>query len=234
MSTGAGSAAARIDALMTIMKVIYPTTTEERKINIERDIVSTLMTSSKVDRFARSHEDNNLDDQDASFAIQENNGMVQGGDAKAVSTQNHVEHLTEHLQKANEIVQLVMSGQMPPEQRLVIIQKFGAHCAQHLQFLQANPMRKAEFESLKKEWIALSVIADKLQQQVTAKQNSTQQPPAEKVSDQLKIGLAGVQKDERVGMAHVAARSRIDLSKLAIDSRLRAAEVALNGSRKAA
>jgi hypothetical protein len=234
MSTGAGSAAARLDALLTIFKLLYPGMPEPRKINLERDIVAAYFSSSKVDRYARSHDDNELPDSDASLAVQENNGLAQGGDALVSPTQNHVEHLQLHLQKANEIVQAVMSGQMDPAQALTIIQKFGEHCAKHLQFLQGNPMRKAEFEELKKEWIALSVIADKLQQQVQAAQNSTQQKPAEKVSDQLKIGLAGVQKDERVGMAKVAARSRIDLSKLAIDSRLRAAEVALNGSRKAA
>lgn len=234
MSTGAGSAAARIDALMTIFKLLYPTTTEARKINIERDLVATLVSSSKVDRYARSHEDNQLDDQDASFAIQENNGMMQGGDAKAVSTQDHVEHLTEHLQKAKEVVQAVMSGQMDPTQGLAIIQKFGAHCGDHLKFLQKNPMRKAEFDALKKEWIALSVFADKLQQQVAQHEAANQQPPAEKISDDLKIGLADVAAKERVGQAKVQSRGRLDLAKLRIDSQLDAAKLAMNGARKAA
>jgi len=234
MSTGAGSAAARIDSLMTIFKLIYPTTTEARKINIERDLVSTLVSSSKVDRYARSHEDNELDDQDASFAIQENNGMIQGGDAKAVSTQDHVEHLTEHLQKAKEIVQAVMQGQMDPAKGLAIVQKFGAHCAQHLEFLSTNPMRKQEFESLNKEWIALSVFADKLQQQVQAHQQANQQPPEEKISDDLKIGLADVAAKERVGQAKVQSNARLNLSKLAINSRIKSAEMAMNGARKVA
>lgn len=233
-STGAGSAAARIDALLTIFKLIYPTTTESKKINIERDLVSNLVTSSKVDRYARSEQDNEMPDQDASFAVQENNGLAQGGDAEVAPTQDHVDHLTKHLQKAGQIVQLVYGGQIEPAQGLPVIQKFGQHSAGHLQLLQGNPMRKAEFEALQKEWIALSVIADKLQQQVQANQNRTNPTPAEKVSDNLKVGLADVAAKERIGMAEVASRSRIDLTKLGITSRLDAAKIAMNGHAKAA
>jgi hypothetical protein len=234
LSTGAGSPAARIDALSTIFERIYPTTTEPRKINIERDLVATLVSSSKVDRYARSHDDNNLPDEDSSLAVVENNGLASGGDALVSPQQNHVEHLTEHGKKAQEIVQAVMAGQMDPEQALAIIQKFGAHMADHLKALSGNPMRKAEFEQLRKEWVALSVIADKLQQQISQHQNSNKQPPKEQISDSLKIGQAKVAASERIGMAKVASKGRIDLSKLAIDSKIKAAELAMNGSRKVA
>lgn len=225
-STGAGSASARIQALMTIMQYIYPVTDETRKINIERDLVSTLVTSSKTDRYARSHDDNELPDSDTSLAVQENNGMAQGGDAEMAPRQNHVEHLTQHLQKAQEIVQAVDQGQMEPAQALAIIQKFGQHCAQHLQQLQGNPMRKQEFEQLHQEWLALSNIADQLQQQVDEQQGS--QPPQEKISDNLKIGLAKVKANAQLGEQKFQHKAKLDEAKFQTTTALKFREAAVN------
>lgn len=234
-STGAGSPSVRINNLLTAFKYLYPTTTEARKINIERDFASALFSGSKVDRYARSHEDNNLPDEDASLAVVENNGLMTGGDALVSSQQDHVEHLNQHIPKAQEVVQAVMQGQMDPAQALSIIQKFGSHMASHLKFLQQNPMRKAEFDAFYAEWTALSVIADKLQQQISAAAAAEpQRPPEEKVSDDLKIGLARVAVDEKVGMAKVASQGRIDVGKLAIDSRIKAAQASRNGKEKEA
>lgn len=228
LSTGAGSAAARIDALMTILKLIYPSTTEPRKINIERDLVATLVSSSKVDRYARSHEDNSLPDEDASLAVVENNGLSTGGDALVSSQQDHVEHLTYHEQKAQAVVQMVMQGQMDPAQGLSVVQKFGSHMSGHLKFLEQNPMRRAEFDAFYREWTALSVIADKLQQQISASEAAQpKRAPEEQVSDDLKIGMAKVKSGETVGLAKVASKGRIDLAKLGVDSRIKAAQVAM-------
>lgn len=238
LSTGAGSPSVRINNLLTAFKYIYPTTTEPRKINIERDFTAALFSGSKVDRYARSHDDNNLPDEDASLAVVENNGLSSGGDALVSSQQDHVEHLTYHEQKAQEIVQAVMSDQMDPEQGLAVIQKFGAHMADHLKFLQQNPMRKAEFDAFYKQWVALSVIADKLTQQIQAQQAAKpQRPPQEQISDERAVGLAKVGVQREIGMAKVASQGRIDLSKLAIDSRIKAAQAVLqsrNGTEKAA
>lgn len=230
VSSGAGSAAARIDALLTIMKLIYPTTTEDRKINIERDLVSTLVSGSKVDRYARNQADTEIPTSDDSLAVQENNGLALGGDAEATPTQDHVGHLERHFARVTPIVQQVMQAQLAPAQGLTIIQKFGRHIGAHLKFLQGNPLREKEYKQFYAEFTALSVIADKLQQQVAANQNRTRPTPEEKVSDNLKIGLADVAAKERVGMAQVQTQGRIDLSKLAIQGRIQAAEVAVKGA----
>lgn len=237
-STGAGSPSVRVNNLLTAFKVIYPTTTEPRKINMERDLTAALFSGGKVDRYARSHEDNNLPDEDASLAVVENNGLESGGDALVSSQQDHVQHLDQHLPKAQEIVQAVMQGQMDPAQGLAVIQKFGSHTAQHLKFLQQNPMRRAEFDEFYREWTALSVIADKLQQQIAAQQAAQpKQSPQQAISDEVTIGLAKAKAQETVGLAKVASKGRIDLSKLAIDSRIKAAQVAMdsrNGAREKA
>lgn len=234
-STGAGSAAARIDALMTVMKFIYPTTSEARKINIERDLVATVVSSSKVDRYARSLDDNDLPNSDASLAVQENNGMAQDGDALVASTQDHVQHAQQHLQKAQEVATAALQGQADPAQALSIIQKFGQHIAQHLQILQQNPMRKAEFDALHQQWLALSQIADKLQQQVQQAQQAqarAPQVPQETISDNLKIGMAKVQADERLGGAKLASQNRLDIGNLRLEAGVHRARLAIEAGQR--
>lgn len=239
-STGAGSPAARLDSLMKIWQLIYPTTTEPRKINIERDIVAAVTSSSKVDRYARNVNDTQIPDSDSSLAVQENNGLANGGDALVAPTQNHTEHLEQHLPKTSEIVQQIYAGQIPPAQGLAIIQKFGQHEAEHLKLLQQNPMRKAEFKQFHDQWLSLSVIADKLQQQVQAAAKAApKEPPQQQISDRLQIGMADVASKERLGQAELASKSRLDLQRIAVDGRVKALSATLNarngaGEKKAA
>jgi hypothetical protein len=235
-STGAGSAAARLNALLLLWKYVYPTTTEARKINLERDLTGVATSGRKIDRYARSHDDNQMKDEDASFATLENNGLMQLGDAVVSDQQDHVEHLQIHLKKAEEVAQMVMQGQFDPEQGLAIIRKFGEHCAEHLKLLQTNPMRATEFKSLHKEWLALSIIADKLEQQVTqmkAAQARTQ-PPQQKISDNLQIGMAKVAANERLGQQKLASKGRLDVAKLAMEGRLERMRLSMNGAKEAA
>jgi hypothetical protein len=227
LSTGAGSAAARIDALMTIMKVIYPTTTEARKINIERDVVSSLVTSSKVDRYARSHDDNQMPGNDASFAAVENSAMENGDEAIVSEMQDHVAHNNVHFPKAGDIAQAALAGQSDPQKALIAVQQFGQHIGKHLAMIRTNPFRKAEYDQQNKEWLALGAIADKLQQQVAAA--AAAQPkrqPAQQISDDLQVGLARVASDERLNAAKLATKSRYDIAKLGIDSRIESMRVA--------
>ncbi len=228
-SIGAGSAAARLQTLMQLWQTIYPTTTEDRKIAIERDITTALVGYAETDRYARNANDNDLPDSDASLAVQENNGMAQGGDALMSPKQNHVEHATQHLQKAQEIVQAVQQGQMDPAQALAVIQKIGQHTAEHLQQLAGNPMRKKEFEQLHREWLALSNIADQLQQQVEEAQNAEAQPsPEEQVSDNLKIGLAKVQTDGQIKSTKLSYDVGLKDRKFQVDSAIKLRQAAVN------
>lgn len=225
-SLGAGSAAARLQGLMQLWGTIYQVTTEDRKIAIERDITTAIVGYAETDRYARNAKDNDLPDSDTSMAVQENNGMAQGGAAEMAPVQNHVEHLTKHLQKAQEIVQAIDQGQMEPAQGLAIIQKFGQHCAQHLQQLQGNPMRKQEFEQLHQEWLALSNIADQLQQQVDEQQG--RQHPQEQISDNLKIGLAKVQANAQLGEQKFQHKAKLDEAKFQTTTALKFREAAVN------
>lgn len=223
-STGAGSASARIQALMTIMQYVYPDTTEDRKVNIIHDLCSALVTSSKVDRYARNLDDNEMPDSDDSFAMLENDALTNGGDAVAASRQNHVKHATSHLQKASEIVQAVQRGQMDPAQALGAIQAIGRHTAQHLKMLEGNPLRKQEYQALMKELLALSSIADQLHNQVTDAQN--QPDPQEQASDKLKIGLANVHANAQIKHAKFLSDSSLKAQKQQFDTRLKFGQAA--------
>lgn len=232
LSTGAGSAAARLQALMMGMQYLYGPTTEDRKINMERDLAAAIFSSAKVDRYARSSKDNDLPNTDDSFAVQENNGMAQGGDAVVSATQDHVAHAGAHLQKATEVVQAVSEGQMDAAQGLAIIQKIGQHVAGHLQQLQSNPMRKAEFEALHKEWTALAAIADKLEAQV--EQEHEAQPPEQQVSDDLQIGMAKVAADHQVKQVKAAGDAQIKVAKFNVDSGIKVRNAAVDNRIKLA
>lgn len=216
-STGAGSAAARIQALMTIMQYIYPVTSEDRKINIERDLTGTLVSGTKVDRYARSQNDNQLPDSDDSMIAVENNGLTQGGSAVVSPTQNHVQHSQGHLAKAMEIVQALQQGQIDPQQALASIQAIGQHVSQHLQQIQGNPGRKQEFEQLSQELNSLSAIADQLQNNLDEQANSQQPNPEEQISDNLKIGLAKVQSGHQIKSAALQSNIQLKRVKTAAD-----------------
>lgn len=225
-SVGAGSASAKLQALDMLLKTIYPTTTEDRKIAIERDFTSALVGYAQVDRYARNAKDRDIPNNDDSIAALENDAMLTGGEAVMNSAQDHVKHANSHLQKAGEIVMAVKEGQMDPEQALAALQALGQHVAEHLAQLEGNPLRQAEYEQLQKEWLALSKIADQLLQQVEEMRDSEQPDPMAQVSDQLQIGLAKVDADSQVKQAKFQRDAAIKDAKFANDTRLKFGQAA--------
>jgi hypothetical protein len=231
-STGAGSAATRLNALLALMQYIYPNTDEGRKITIERDLVSTLMGGSKVDRYARNPADIELPDSDDSLAAVESDALVLGGDAVVSSKQNHVKHSKAHLGKALEIVQAVQNGEMPPEQALAAIRKLGQHTADHLQQIQNNPMRKAEFDELYQEWQALGKISKKLESQIQAQ--SRQQERGQQMSEQSqikdKVAQSDIARKDRKADADIVRQFRKDAVKNRLADASTAAKISRQGT----
>lgn len=226
---GKGSAAAQLQSLMMLMNTVYPATTEDRKIAIERDIVAATFGYGDVDRYARSVKDGEMPDNDESFAVSENNGLVQGGEALAVPRQDHIEHLQIHLGKGAELAAAVQQGQMNPQQAYAGIHAIGEHCGGsdqkpgHLFYLQQNPLAKAQFQQFYAQWKALSQIADQLLKQI---QREAQQPdPEEQISDNLKIGMAKVQADQQVKSAKAQGDMQLKWRKQAVTERLNAQKV---------
>lgn len=246
-STGAGSAAARIQAIMTILQYVYPDTTEDRKINILHDLTAALVTSSKVDRYARSLSDaEDLPDNDDSFAMLENDSLSQGKPALVGTHQNHAKHTISHLKAAGEITMAWQQGQMHPEEAYAGLHSFGEHTAPrppsndgsdpggHLYYLSLNPLRKQEFDQLHTEWLALSKIADQCLHQVQQQQDAQQQPSSEQQqSDQLQIGLAKVQSNAQLKEQKFVHDSQIKEAQFALNNRLKFGQAAANTRIKA-
>jgi hypothetical protein len=226
VNAGKGSASAQLHSLMTLMQTVYPATSDDRKIAIERDITAALFGYSNVDRYARSVNDNDMPDSDDSFIVLENDALQGGGKALAAPKQNQVQHLEGHMSLAQEIVQAVQDGQMDPQQAYAAVFAIGTHCAEHLKFLQGNPMEKEKFGQLYNQWQALSRIADKLKADIESAADG--QPPEEKISDNLKIGMMKVQADSQVKMAKADADMQLKMRKQSFTERMNA--VKLNSS----
>lgn len=232
-SVGTGSAANRLQALSMIRDFIYPTTTEDRKIAIERDFTAAVSGYSQVDRYARNAKDQEIPNNDDSIIALENDALSNGGNAVANSYQDNVKHSQGHLQAAAQIVQAVQQGQMDPQKGYNALHAMGQHIAEHLQMLEGNPLRKQEFDALHREWLALSKVADQLLQHITESQDSQQQPPEEQISDNLKIGLAKVQSSAQIKEQKFAHDSSLKERQFALNNRLKFGQAAANTRIKA-
>lgn len=196
VNSGKGSASAQLQNYMTLLQTVYPATSEDRKIAIERDIVANLFGYTNVDRYARSINDNELPDQDDSFAVQETDNLVQGGEALAAPRQDHVRHLQRHFAKAFEMAKAVSQGAMEHQQAYGAIAAIVAHGQQHLEFLQTNPTKKKEFGELYNQWQELQRVLNKLK--AVIEDQMEMMPPEQEISEDMQIGMAKVDADAQV------------------------------------
>ncbi len=218
-ASGAGSAALRLRAIEAILQSpVYANAPESKKIQTERDVVSWSLGGSKVDRYARSITDSQLTDPDTSFAVQENNGLTQGGEAVIGDGQNDVIHANVHLQKAEQLEQACEQGQEDPQKCLQGLQALLQHAGQHMARLQANPARQVEFKQLDERFKACEQYMEQLQSQIESQQNQT--PPQQQVSDDLQIGMAKVQADQQVKTQKAQGDMALKFRKQAFTERL--------------
>lgn len=227
-SVGAGSPSNKIQALSALWTTIYPTTTEPKKIAMERDLTAAFAGYSMVNRYARSLTDQDIPNQDDSLIALENDALGKGGVAVANTFQDQVKHATGHFQSAGQILQAVQQGQMDPEEGLHALQSFGQHLADHLKLLQGNPQRKQEFDQLQKQLEMLGKMTDQLAQHIQQQQDNPPPDPQQVGSDTLQIGLAKVNADSQVKQAKFQSDSALKAQKLAVDTRLKYGQAAAN------
>ena len=196
-SSGSGSAAIRLQAIQMLMGTpVYNNAPEVKKIQIERDMVSWALGGDRVDRYARSVEDADIPDPDMSFAVQENNGLANGGEAIIGDGQNDVTHANAHLLKSEQVEQMVEQGQMEPQQALEGLQRLLGHAQEHLARLQQNPSRVQEFKALMERFKVCAQYTQKLAHHV--EQMMSEPPPEQELSDDFKIGMAKVEADSQI------------------------------------
>lgn len=225
---GKGSAAAQLQNLMTLMQTVYPATTEDRKIAIERDIVAATFGYGEVNRYARNVTDGDLPEDEDSFIALENDALSRGGEAVAVPKQNHVRHLQGHLLAGQNIAAAEQQGQMDVQTAYAALNALGMHCGGskerpgHLFYLHQNPLRAAEFRELEKAWKELAGTADTMARDIERQKG--QPTPEEQVSDGLKIGMAKVQGDAQIKSAKAHADALLKMRKQAFNERMAAAK----------
>lgn len=196
-SSGAGSAAIRLQAINTILgSPVYANAPESKKIQIERDLVSWSMGGDRVDRYARSYTDSQIADPDESFAVQENNGLSNGGEALIGDGQNDVVHAQAHLLKSQQIEQQCQQGQEPPEKCLDALQRLLAHTEEHLMRLQNNPVRQREFKALMEMYKHCAQYTQQLARQIQSQQGEPS--PQQQLSEDAQIEMAKLQLDNEV------------------------------------
>lgn len=215
LAFGKGSASARIASFQGYMQSpCYLSTSDDRKIAIERGYTAALFGERGVEQYCRSVDDQNIPNDDQSFAVLENDVLMSGGDALATPRQNQKTHLDIHFGKITPAIQqyqqAVQQGQFDiqtAQQTYTAINAFGHHISQHLQFLHENPLDGQAFKQYYNQFQQLGKIADKIESDIQSAQKAT--PPQQQVSDKLQIGLAQVQADQQVGMAKVQAQAQL-------------------------
>jgi len=225
---GKGSASAQIHGLMSLMQTVYPVTTEDRKIAIERDLTAAVAGYTNVDRYARSVNDHDMPDEDDSFIALEDDALSQGKKCVAAPKQNHVKHLTAHLQMGAQMYQAVLQQQMDPQEAYRAILAIGSHCGEsqnpdgsplhgHLFYLQSNPILKPQFVQLFNQFQALSRIADKLKSDIESAAQAT--PQEQQISEDMQLGLAKVNADAQIKQAKAESDMQLKMRKQAFNER---------------
>jgi hypothetical protein len=113
-------------------------------------------------------------------AIQENDDMSRAvvlGDPPGFGvdpSDSHVEHADEHLKPLEAIVQQVQQKKPIDHGHMIAMQITLPHIAQHLAYLQNNPIYKPQFQSLKARFQAVSVVAAGLLKRLAAAQQQAQ------------------------------------------------------------
>lgn len=204
LAFGKGSASSRSRAFRDLFdSPVYLNASEQGKIAMERGYTGSILNQSAVEQYCRSADDEDVIDQDESFAALENNALMAGGNALAASSQNQTEHLQAHFAAVTEVVTGLKEGQMDPQQAYGAIVAFGKHTKQHLDFLAGNPMKKQEYQYFFNQWQALAAIANKLAADLESAAQET--PPEQQVSEELQLGMAKVEAGKEVGLAKVQA-----------------------------
>jgi hypothetical protein len=224
-SSGAGSAAIRLQAIQLLLgSPVYLNAPEDKKIAIERYLVASTMGQVNVSRFARSVTDTDLPDQDTSLAMQESNGLSTGGEAILGVRQDDIKHATNHLQKAQQIMQQVQQGQIPPEHAVDALQRLLQHAGEHLARLQNNPVREQEFKQLEAQWKQVAQFTKQLQREVESQQG--QPSPEQQLSEKGQLDMAKLQVDAHTKEIKTQGNEQRAWRKLAFNERIKDVQTA--------
>ena len=178
-SIGQGSSAARMQAMELIGQYLpqLPESNRKRVINAN---IAAIAGQTGVETFGIP-EETKPDGNDLSIASLENNAINSGGEVIIDPDQNHFNHLNVHLQFAGQIVQLVQDQKEDPRKAAVAMQAMLPHLLTHLQYMQGDPTRTEQYDSMNEQTSEFMKMADQLNkyaQQVQEQENARAQQQA--------------------------------------------------------
>jgi hypothetical protein len=182
-SIGQGSSAARMQAMELIGQYLpqLPESNRKRVINAN---IAAIAGQVGVETFGIP-EEVKQEGNDLSISSLENNALQGGGQVLIDPDQNHVTHMAVHSQFANQLIKGLQDQQIDPIAVNVAMQGLMPHMLGHLQFIEEDPTRAEQFDSMSNDLNELMKIADQIsrmamdmqQKQIEAMQQQQQQQP---------------------------------------------------------
>lgn len=210
-SIGQGSSAARMQAMKLIEQYI-PQLPESNRTRVINANIAAIAGQTGVEAFGIP-EEQKPDGNNLSIASLENNSFMNGGQVLIDPDQNHFVHLTVHLQDAGSKVQAIQQQQADPRQVAGYMQGIIPHILTHLKYLEQDPTRKEQFESLNEQTSELMKIADQInsmaqdlqQREMEAAQQAQGQPQADPqmlvAQNKIMLDRAKFQNDAQIKQA---------------------------------
>jgi hypothetical protein len=144
---GAGSAANRLLALRELNQ-IAGSYDEVGRRNLIRDITSERVGRDLVDRYAPANPEPRMT-VDAKIALLENQAMQSGQPVAVLDSELHGMHLRMHAPLLQQLVGGIQTGEVDPMQALPLVEAVYQHCAEHTNYLSADPSAKQEVAGMK-------------------------------------------------------------------------------------
>jgi hypothetical protein len=226
-SIGQGSASARLQAMGLIGQYLpqLPESNRKRVINAN---IAAIAGQTGVETFGIP-EEVRPDGNDLSIASLENNALQSGGQVLIDPDQNHATHLAVHIQFGGGIVQAVQNQQVDPRQANQSMQALLPHLLGHLQFLETDPTRQDQFDSMNEQTSELMKIADQLarmsedlqqkemeaQQQAMEQQGGQQDPQQMVAMNKIELDRLKFQNDAMIKQAKFQHQAQLQDKKTA-------------------
>lgn len=196
---GYGSPGARINAIDGLTSML-PMLDEVGRANVIRDKVAAMVGTSNVSRYTPPEGVKERATLDAEVAKLENSSLQQGVQIAVLPGENSAVHISMHVPALAQTIQALQSGQVNPMQIVSAMQGLIPHIGMHLEQIKGDDSRKQMVGQVSKLLSDATNIFQKLQQQLSAKQQAEMEAAAKaqaqpSVQDQLAMAKEKAQID---------------------------------------
>lgn len=226
-ASGSGSQYADQVEMQSVMSIL-PTLGERGRTAALQDFVAANRGHRYVARYLPPEDQTQEPTSEDTIASIENNQLEKGEMVVVSPDNNHAIHAERHIQRLQQIAQLFNEsesaareagsdtpsvdanqfGQYGLNEVDIAFQTLGPHFVRHLLYLQQDPTRASEAQSLGRRWAILANFGDKIA-------NNAQEHRAKVVREQQKAleQMEQLDMEERVKMKEVEMNARVKLFK---------------------